>query len=130
MCTAKKVFNQLQTMRLSHDLRLVPIPPSLLPTPIINRQPGSPAAGTCQDERHGLETGRDREKVGYTIRASRGPLLGRVCVCLCVYLCMFVCDVSPTPLAGPAAGTIGRYPDLCVCVCVRAFFPRIHVWLI
>lgn len=39
-----------------------------------------------------------------------------------------MCDVSPTPLSGLAAGTIGRYPDLCVCV--YALFSRIHVCLL
>ncbi len=35
------------------------------------------------------DRGREREKVGHTIPASRVPLLGRLCVCVC--LCMCVC---------------------------------------
>lgn len=98
-----------QTNRLSDVLRVVPVCVSILPTPIINLQPSSPAAGTCQDERQGLETERECEKVGHTILASRVPLLGRLCVLLCV------CVMSNAAVR-VAAGTVGWYPDLCVCV--------------
>lgn len=80
------------------------------PALIINLQPGSPATGTCQDERHGLEREREGTRKGWACNTSITCLVAREVRCLCL------CDVSPTPLSGLAAGTMGRYPDLCVCV--------------
>lgn len=88
---------------------MIPVHVSVVPTLIIKPQLGSPAAGTCQDERQGLEMEREKN-IGHTILASRVSLPGRLCTCVCCC----GCDLRPTLLSGQAPGTTGQYPDLLV----------------
>lgn len=95
------------------DPRLVPANAAFLPTLIINLLPGSPAAGTCQDERHGLEMReREYEKVGQHNTHTTCPVAREVlCMCVCV------CDVKSNTTVRPSCRHTGMI-SRCVCVCV------------
>ena len=103
--------------KITNGLELISIRMSILLILIINPQCGSPAAGTCQDERHGLET--EREKVKRLGIQYITCSVAREDVCVRVFL--RVCDLHPTLLSGPVPSTAGRHPDLFVHVCVLVF---------